>query len=86
MRRFVNETDLDSVDLRDFHRILIATDTANYIGEEIKSDLRLPQFVSATSPAPEVVTNELLITVEDPENSETVERIKRYVANKLADL
>jgi len=86
MKRFVNEAELESVDVRDFHRILICTDTANYIGEEIKSDRRLPPFVSAFGTAPEVVTNELFITVGTPEDPETVDRIKRKVAGRLANL
>ncbi len=86
MKRFVNEAELDSVDIREFHRIVICKDTANYIGEEIKSDRRLPPFASASSPSPHVVTNELLITVETPEDPEIVDRIKRKVADRLAGL
>lgn len=83
MQRIVTEEELDSVDIREFHQIWAVTDSPSFSGVEIKPDKRLAEVVSPDRAATERIINNLLIVVDDPEDMKTVNRLKKYVSDRL---
>lgn len=84
MRSFMTEDELQAADISKYHEIFVAMDTANYRGIQVKEDRRLLPFTAADSPGTVREVNQLFVVVEDPENPETVARIKTCINKKLA--
>jgi len=84
MRNFVTEDELQSADISKYHEIFVAWDTANYRGIQVKEDRRLIPFTASDSPGTVREVNQLFVVVEDPENPETIERVKTCINKKLA--
>lgn len=84
MRSFMTEDELQAADISKYHEIFVAWDTANYRGILVKEDRRLPSFTTADSPGTVREVNQLFVVVEDPENQETVARVKTCINKKLA--
>lgn len=84
MRDFVTEDELQAADITKYHEIFVAWDTANYRGTLVKEDRRLAPFTAPDRPGAIKEVNQLFVVVEDPENPETVARVKTCINKKLA--
>lgn len=82
MQQIVREEHLSSIDIREFHSVWAvrdSDDSSNFSGVEIKPDRRMAPLVSPDTPAPLTITSNLLIIVENPDDPETVNRLKAFV-------
>jgi len=78
-KRVVSEQELGDLDLKQFHEVLLVRDPDDHEGVHIFTWPRMAQFVSPLAEAPLSNTNQLLIVVENPDDLETVARIKAII-------
>jgi len=79
MRKVISESEVETVDLKRFHEVLAVASPDDISGVAIYVSPRLAPFVHPSTPAVTTDTNYLLIVVENPDDPETIERLKRLV-------
>lgn len=79
MRQVISESELGSIDLKQFHEVIAVKDAGDYQGVAVYVTPRMAQFVDPSVPAKETITNSLLIVVDNPDDLETIERLKKLV-------
>jgi hypothetical protein len=75
----VSEQDLEGLDLKQFHEVLLVRSSDDDGGVHIFTWPRMAQFVSPLTESPLSNSNQLLVVVENPDDPETVARIKAMV-------
>ena len=84
MRQVISESELGSIDLKQFHEVIAVKDPGDYQGVAVYVTPRMAQFVDPSVAAQETITNSLLIVVDNPDDLETIERLKKSVVPQRA--
>lgn len=79
MRQVTSESELGTIDLKKFHEVIAVKDAEDYQGVAVYVVPRMAQFVHPSTPAAETITNYLLVVVDDPDDPETIDRLKKAV-------
>lgn len=74
--QFVDEAALDGIDVSAFHEVWLARASDQAVGECVRGDRRLAQFVDRNKPAPTTVTRRLFVLVEEPTDAAAVARVR----------
>ncbi|MCF5652683.1 hypothetical protein GIV49_24455 [Pseudomonas syringae] len=83
MRKAISESEIETFDLKPFHEISAMKSADDFRGVEIYSAKRMPPFVSSHSESPPSETNYLVVVVDNPDDPETIERLKKKVLARI---
>ncbi|WP_439865641.1 hypothetical protein ACTAB9_17405 [Pseudomonas syringae] len=79
MRTDIMESEIDTIDLKPFHEILAVRSADDYQGVAIYLSPRMAQYVSSNTESPVNETNYLMVAVGNPDDPETIERLKKKI-------
>ncbi|MCG6578014.1 hypothetical protein EGM97_25355 [Pseudomonas sp. AF32] len=79
MDRVITEAEIDQVDLKSYNSVFLVGNPEDRTGVEIFTWPKLAQLVHPSTAAPLTDTSQLLIVVDNPDDPDTVARIKSIV-------
>ncbi|AKK00036.1 hypothetical protein V3H56_12685 [Pseudomonas sp. MS646] len=77
--RVITEAEIDQVDLKSYSAVMLVGSPQDQSGVEVFTWPRLAQLVHPSTTAQLTDTSHLLIVVDEPDDPETIARIKKLI-------